>query len=265
MRTVPAYVLAFFLLAPPSLHAACVRHGEWNGILRANVEAEGFVDYEGVRAKKGGDLSKYLQRIARADLTKCSESEKLAFWINAYNAIVFKKVLERPEMAKVSDDFKLFTAPERVAGMHLSLNDIEHRILRSSEDHGGPIKGVSLERLDPRIHFALVCAAVDCPRLHNRAYEAKGLDEALDEAAVRFANSPKHLRIESDALVASAILKWYRKDFERFGGAPAYLAPLTDPALRADADAIDAKLKADFPEKVEFRYDWTLNSIRNKR
>lgn len=257
-------LLLFFIGAVSSVRAACFDHAALDGILKANVDQEGFVDYESIRAKKGGDLSLYLSALEGANVGSCTEDEKLAFWINAYNAHMIQKVLDRPELKKVSEDFKLFDEKVRVASVPVSLNEIEHRIIRADNKKGRVIPGVSLKDLDPRIHFALVCAAIDCPKLINRAYEAATIDRQLQANAVHFANSPKHLRIEEGKLVASSLLKWYGEDFKKWGGAGPYLASLTDPAKRSDEKEVDEKLTTVFPDKTDFRYDWTLNDVRNK-
>lgn len=257
-------LLATLMMSVGALQAACMNHTILEGILKANVDNEGFVDYDAIRIGKGGDLYEYLSFLEDADLKDCNESDKMAFWINAYNATMIKKVLARPNLKKVSEDFGLFDEPVKIARQHVSLNDIEHRILRSDPEKGGPIDGLSLQEFDPRVHFALVCAAIDCPRLLKKAYAGNSLNAVLQANAVSFANSPKHLSLEDGRLVVSTLLKWYGNDFEKLGGVPAYLRSLTEPSLRPDAKEIDAKLMNDFPDNVTFKYDWTLNSVRNK-
>jgi hypothetical protein len=241
-----------------------VDHGRLDGVLKANVDKEGYVDYDAIRVNRGGDLYEYISFLETADLKACSETEKLTFWINAYNAHTIRLVLARPAVKQISEDFKLFGEKFKVAKIDVSLNDIEHRVIRSAVKKGGPIPGVSLLKLDPRMHFALVCAAVDCPKLLNRAYGMKNLEDTLQANAVAFANSPKHIRIEGDKLLVSSLMRWYAEDFDSLGGVKAYLISLLDPTLRADADQIKAKLGTDFPDQTKFVYDWTVNSIKNK-
>ncbi len=259
-------MVAVVLLAPIlSVHAACLDHGIWDNILKTNVDADGLVNYEAIRVNKGGDLYEYLSFVDDANLKLCNDSEKLAFWINAYNANVIRLVLARPKLAKIDEDFKLFGEKFEVAGLKLTLNEIEHRVLRSHPGKGGPIEGVSLKEFDPRLHFALVCAAIDCPKLSNRAFKAPQLEAQLQAAAVAFANNPKHLRVENGQLIMSSIMNWYKEDFDKVGGVAAYLTSLMDPAKRADAEEVKAKLATDFPSLVRFRYDWTLNSVKNRK
>ena len=253
-----------FALHTPWLHAACMQPTVLDGILKTNVDKEGYVDYDNIRINKGGDLYEFISFIETVDLKKCTEIERTAFWINAYNAHAIRLVLARTQMKQLSEDFKLFGEKFKVAGHHFSLNDIEHRVMRSSTKKGGPIDGVSLKELDPRFHFALVSGALGGPSLVNRAYTPANLEATLQANAVSFANAPKHVRIEGDTLFASSLMKWYAEDFAKLGGVSAYLISLIDPAKRTDAAAIVEKLKTDFPDKTQFRFDWTLNSVKNK-
>lgn len=244
--------------------AVCLQPVIFDGILKTNVDIDGFVDYDAIRINKGGDIYEFISFIETADLKKCSEAEREAFWINAYNAHMIRMVLARPQMKQVSEDFKLFGEQFKVANQKLSLNDIEHRVLRSNTKKGGPIEGVSLKEFDPRLHFALVCGAIDCPKLLNRAYTSQNLESVLQSNAVNFANSPKHVRVEGETLFMSSLMKWYAEDFAKLGGVASMLTSLVDINRRADAQQIVEKIKTDYPDKTQFRYDWTLNSIKNK-
>lgn len=246
--------------------AVCVEQKGFDGILKANVDSEGFVDYDAIRINKGGDLYEYIAFLEAADISQCSDVEKEAFWINAYNAHMIRLILARPQMKNMSEDFKLFGEKFKVAKHDLSLNDIEHRVLRASLKKGGPIAGLSPAKFDPRIHFALVWGAFDSPRLLTRSYTAASLEEQLQNAAVNYANTPKYVRVENDKLQLPSMLKWYADDFQPLGGVGTYLAALTDAAHRPDDKVVDEKLAApDFPANADFHFDWTLNSKVNKR
>lgn len=240
-------------------YAECGSQETWNSILKTNVTTDGFVDYDGIRAHRGGNITDYIQQIQSIDTKSCTEEGQLAFWINAYNAHMIRLVLSRPKLNLISDDFKLFDETFQVGRLTLSLNDIEHRIIRSDAKKGGPIPGASIKNLEPRTHFALVCGAVDCPKLLNRSYRESDLEETLQSNAVQFANNTKHVRIENGRLVVSTLMKWYQDDFAVFGGVGPYLITLSN------SDELDQKIKRDFPSKVTFKYDWTLNSIRNRK
>jgi len=245
--------------------ATIVDHAILDGILKANVDADGFVDYAGIRINRGGDLYQYLSVLETADAKTFSEEDKLAFWINAYNAHVIKFVLAKPKLERIDQDQDMFDQKFKIARYNLSLNDIEHRILRGDPDKGGPITALSIHDFDPRIHFALVCGAIDCPKLWNRAYVGHSIKERLQANAENFANNPKYLRVEDNKLVISSLMKWYGKDFDKLGGVAKYLTSLIDAKKRPDADEVKLWLQSDFPAKADFRYDWTLNDIKNKK
>lgn len=235
------------LLAAP-LWAASFDHSAYDAILRKYVNDEGWVDYEMIRRNARKDLDGYLARLAEASLEGWRYEEKLAFWINAYNAHMIENILNHPEMKKVSENFVLFDIPFKVAGGNYTLNDIESRI----------------RKFDPRIHFALVCAAVSCPKLQNFAYTADNLEATLQAAAVRFAYLSKHVAIVKGRLRLSSLLKWYKDDFTDVGGVPLYLSRLLKLTHRPDVGAIEELLKTQF-DKADYEYDWTVNDIRNAK
>src|SRR3954464_15841009 len=116
--TAAAFVAAVAATAPVArTEAACVDHQPWDGILQANVDNDGLVDYDGIRAKKGGDLDAYIKTLQSTNLSGCTEQEKEAFWINAYNANIVRLVLARPKLNKVSDDFKIFDEKFKAANI----------------------------------------------------------------------------------------------------------------------------------------------------
>lgn len=240
-------------------------HSAYDTLLRRHVTEDGLVNYETFRKEALPTLRRYLNALAGADLTGWPYEEKLAFWINAYNAHMVRQVLNRPQLKKVSEDFGIFDVPLRIAKGTYTLNDIEHRILRgkvNSKNKQGPIPGVTLERRDPRIHFALVCAAIDCPKLRNFAYTAANVEATLAENARLFANNPRHVRLENGRLCVSSLMKWFGEDFTAVGGIAAFLTHLTDPSLRKDEAEVDRQLMT-YPKGVVFQYDWTLNDLRN--
>jgi hypothetical protein len=178
---------------------------------------------------------------------------------------MIRLVLERPMLKKISDDFPLFDEKFPVAGRSFSLNEIENRILRSDPAKGGGVDGISISKRDPRVHFALVCGAIDCPKLITKAYVEADLNSTLQNNAVQFANNPKHVSIQNGKLTVSSILKWYENDFANVGGVATYLASLTDVTLRKDADTVNERLKKDFPGRTTFKYDWSLNTANVRK
>ncbi len=260
--------ILFFLscLFLSSLQAATtVNHTIFDNILKANVDGDGYVDYAGIRVNKGGDLYQYITILETVDVKSLPVEERLAFWINAYNAHLIRLVLANPKLEKISDDFGLFDKKFKISKLNLTLNQIEHQVLRADPEKGGRFPTLSMPEPDLRIHFALVCGAIDCPKLWNRAYAGKDIEERLQMNAEAFANNPKHVYVEEGKLKVSSLLKWYGKDFEKEGGVAAYLLSLISDETRSDADEVIEKLKTDYPSNVDFQYDWTLNDIRNKK
>lgn len=264
MKRIILTVIAVVGFAVSPARAVCPSPALFDAILKVNVDKEGYVDYDSIRINKGGDLYQYISFLETADLKGCGEADRVAFWVNAYNAHMIRLILARVNIKQVSDDFALFGEKFKVANHNLTLNEIEHRILRSSAKNGGPIEGLSLPQFDPRLHFVLANGATGGPSLAARAYAGNSLESALQAAAANYVNSPKGLRIEGDTLYISSLFRWYAVDFEKIGGPAAFASALISPASRADAAAILEKLKTDFPERTQFRFDWTVNSVKNK-
>jgi hypothetical protein len=144
------------------------------------------------------------------DPQKWTENERLAYWINAYNAFTVKLIVDYYPVASIKDiksgipfintvwDIKFIN----IEAQTYDLNNIEHGILRPKFE-------------EPRIHFAVNCASVSCPKLLNRAFTAELLDRQLDQAAREFINDPSRNKIEKDRLQLSKILKWYGGDFKQ--------------------------------------------------
>jgi len=252
-------VTAFWLAIGTGAARAASPVDDLDRVLRTRVHIDGRVDYAGLRGADRAGLDRYLAWAATASVAGWSDARRSAFWINTYNARVLAVVADRPTLRSISDDFALFDAPFDAAAQRLSLNDIEHRILRGKSRQGQkPLPALGPAGFDPRIHFALVCGARDCPRLRSFAYTEDNLEKTLSENAFDFANAPRHLRLENGRLVVSSLLKWYGEDFEAVGGAPAYLSRLLAAAPRPDAADIRTRLKKGFAG-ADFRYDWSVN------
>jgi len=226
-------------------------HAAWTNLLRRYV-SHGLVDYAALkrgRSELDGYLSS-LESLERSDLEAWPRADQLAFWINAYNAYTVRLVLDHYPLRSIrsigflpGSAFKRKFIPlERVAAGKLSLDDIEHRILRE-QFH------------EPRIHFAIVCASRSCPVLRDEAYRGRDLDAQLDEAARAFLRDPARNRYDpaSRTLSLSSIFKWFRGDFEAAAGTlPAFVARYAD---ESTAEALRRS-----GVHVEFlEYDWSLN------
>ena len=206
------------------------------------------VTYARVDSDDRDMLAGYVAALESAPVSILDRDEQMAFWINLYNAVTLKTVLEHYPVGSIRDIALPSGPPGRgpwgaklvtVEGESLSLDDIEHRILRPLWQ-------------DPRVHYALNYAAIGCPDLQPEPFTADGLDQQLDAAAIRFVNHPRGVRLEEDRLTVSSIYDWYREDF---GGTErdvvahlmAYAAPSLAMLLQKRA-TIDA-----------YHYDWRLD------
>lgn len=212
-------------------------------------------DYVGLKAHQN-EFEAYLDQIAKADLRQLTRNELLAFFTNAYNAYTLQTILKTitPEepmgVSSIRDIPDVFDAKIHVVGgTTLSLNNIEHNILR-------PIFK------DPRIHFAVNCASAGCPPQADTAYTGGRIDEQLDAAARRTLQSPYYVRVEKDRLLVTKLLDWYGYDFVNPGyqGAtgtlPEYIARYATEDVRQFITSRGGNPPVEFPP-----YDWSLNRV----
>jgi hypothetical protein len=193
--------------------AARVDHGPWTAFLARHVKPDGHginrVAYGQVSPAERRQLAAYVTQLEQVDVDHLRQDEQRAFWINLYNALTVATVIDHYPVTSIRD---IAISPGwfsrgpwgaklvRVAGEALSLDDIEHRILRP------------LWR-DPRLHYALNCAALGCPNLAARAYEADTAEAMLEEAARAYVNHPRGARIDRGRLFVSSIYVWFADDF----------------------------------------------------
>ncbi len=269
-----ALILPFLLLcAAPLANAQASVEEPLDRVLGAVVGEDGRVDYERLRRQHAGDLTCAVDALARVDpSTLRSDAQKTAFLVNAYNAHVLRLVLQHDarhlERQGLFDAF--FQAPVAVAGRRMTLNQLEHGLLRRQDRvDGAPtpraLRALRPRHVDPRIHAAINCAAVSCPPLQRRAFRAATLDRDLDRAFRAFVASPRAARLDGRRLVLSSLFDWFAEDFEA-GGRPlgdAMLGAMSD--RRPDAAALRRRLAgktaADLrrDRSVRFAYDWTVN------
>lgn len=229
-----------------------ISHSPWQSLLDRYVDAEhpsGITrfDYAAVSEADQQALDAYLLQLQEVDPRAYRKSEQMAYWLNLYNALTVQRVLAAypvDTILKVDGGFfrrgpwnkKYLT----IAGQKLSLNDIEHRILR-------PIWN------DPRIHFAVNCASIGCPNLQPTVYAASELERQLDKAAVDYLTHARGMELVSNELLKlSQIFEWYSDDF---GGAESAVLKSLLQYLPSDA----APRLADFSGNIEYQYDWDLN------
>ena len=227
-----------------------VEHGAWNTLLATylvtTADGSTAVRYEALNASGKTQLDDYVQHLTALDSRTLRRTEQMAYWINLYNALTVQVVLNNPGKKSILRMGKgwLPRGPWddkvcRIAGQDLTLNDIEHRILRPSwQDH--------------RIHFALNCASVGCPNLAPQAYRGKDLPALLDQAEATYLRHPRGLQFDGQRLVISSIFDWYMDDFASDRtGLLRYLA-----SVRPDlADRLTG-----YQGNLSYQYDWALNA-----
>lgn len=223
------------------LPASHVSHRLWEEVLRAHVR-DGVVEYPEISQQ--GQVTSYLALLDRVDPNGLPMPDRLAFWINAYNAFAVKGILDGYAPSTLFGRYRYFIGREySVGGQTMNLYSLEREIL-IDQFH------------DPRMHFAIVCASASCPKLQPWVYQGPHLDSQLDQVTREFINDPSRNRFDSSRKVASLsmIFKWFAKDFEADSGSMLNFitAYVQDPSLKHDLSVADYR--------VEFlEYDWSLN------
>ncbi|MBC7923691.1 MAG: DUF547 domain-containing protein [Ferruginibacter sp.] len=208
-----------------------VGHEAWDALLKKHVSAEGSVRYQGFRADRVA-LQNYLNLLSQNapnDQT-WSRDEQLAYWINAYNAFTIDLILQHYPVKSITElggSIPFVNTPwdidfVPVGEKKYTLNDLEQRLIRKKFD-------------EPRIHFALVCAAASCPRLRNEAYVAAQLNRQLDEQTKEFINHPDKNKLTTNAAQLSKIFDWYEGDFTKHGSLVDFLNRYSTVKLRPEA------------------------------
>ncbi len=231
---------------PESRYYECEvpNHKPWSRLLQKHVSTAGFVSYSGFRADSMA-LNAYL-----SSLSKClpsatwSREERLAYWINAYNAFTIKLIIDHYPVKSIKDIGSILAVPFvnsvwdakffSIGGVQMSLNQIEHSILRKQFD-------------EPRIHFAIVCASISCPSLMNSAYTASDLEGQLQRQAQSFIQDSTKNYLSLNHLKLSSIFKWFKSDFTKHGSLKQFVAKFANAPIAPRA-------KVDFLE-----YNWELN------
>jgi len=227
--------------------AAEFSHKVFGEVLGAHVR-DGAVDYPGIQSDDR--LPAYLAQLDRVDPNAlATRNERLALWINAYNAFAIKGILDHYSPVSPMGRYRYFIGRDyRVGGETINLYDLERQVL--------------IEQFhEPLIHFAIVCASYSCPRLQPWAYQGPQLQQQFELVAREFINDSTRNRFDRQAKVASLsmIFQWFEPDFVKAAGSvPAYVARYVD-----DSDLARELTQPDY--RVEYlEYDWTLNGIPPK-
>jgi hypothetical protein len=223
-------------------------HAAFDALLRQRVR-DGRVDYPALKAdpKPLNDYLDQLGAVSEAEFKRWREPERLAFLINLYNAVTLKLVVDHEPVKSIRNIGRLFSSPFKrdvapLFGGVVSLDTVEHEILRKQYS-------------EPRIHFALVCAALSCPELRAEAYVGARLNEQLRDQGERFLRDPRRNRVDlpGRTLSLSEIFKWFREDFEKSGkSVQQFLADYLPPEAAAVARRDGFRIR-------HLKYDWSLN------
>lgn len=212
-------------------------HSDWNSLLAKHVSDNGDVDYKKFLENKS-QLQDYLDYLAdHSPEAKWSKNEKLAYYINLYNAGTVLLILNNYPTNSIKDIKNPWgKAWIKTGDGILSLGDIEHKILRKMDE--------------PRIHFAINCASFSCPKLLNKAFTAEQMENQLQEATASFINDTAQNKISEEKLELSNIFKWYKKDFIQKSSLVEYINVYTQIKIKTEA-------------KINYsKYNWSLNEAK---
>jgi hypothetical protein len=245
------------LFGPPSAtltesyqqHAASTgfSHQLFDQVLKAHVDENGWVDYASLN-KDAAALDTYISSLATAPFEQMDRDEKLALLINSYNAFTLRLILDYWDSGNLHS-IKDIPAADRwdakqwkIAGNFWSLSDIEHQQIRNHFN-------------EPRIHFALVCAAYSCPKLHNEAFTADQLERQLENQTKYAHNHDRWFRSDAtnNQIEITALYDWYSGDFVKNAGSVLSYVARYKPQINL----------SDPPAVSYLNYDWKLNDIRN--
>ena len=255
LRAAPKSELWAYWSAYEAESEASVDHGPWQSLLSryvmANSDGINRVAYRDFDAQAKSQLRGYLRSLSQIQPTGLNRQEQLAYWINLYNAQTIQVVLDHPKKNSILSmgpflafgpwDEPYLTIEDRP----VSLNDIEHRILRPIwQDH--------------RLHFVLNCASLGCPNLSQRAFVAAEVEQQLSRAESAFLTHPRAISFgKKGRLQLTSLFDWYLVDFA--GDVPSLLNYLASqrPDLAEEIAAVAVTTRPD----INYVYDWDLNVV----
>lgn len=209
-------------------------HTLWNDILQKHVSNQGQVDYKALKTDRKM-VTNYITTLGKnTPKNTWSKADRLTYWINAYNAMTIDLILRNYPIKSIKDiknpwEQRLW----KLETKWYNLEEIEHQILRKMNE--------------PRIHFAIVCASVSCPKLSNKAYSASHLDAQLTQATKDFLADTKRNNISKNDLKLSKLFQWFSKDFKSNGSVIDFINQYTDIEISQQA------------KKSYKNYNWDLN------
>jgi len=227
-----------------------IDHSAWTALLQKHVNENGEVNYEAFKAQDREALGAYLNLLSTASTrVETTREASLAFWINAYNAVTVEGILREYPTSSIRNHTAKLVGYNiwkdlllAVGNTQISLNDMEHEVLRKMGD--------------PRIHFAIVCASHSCPRLLNQAYTAENLEAQLVANTQAFFANRENFQYDPNQrqFKLSSIIDWFKEDF---GNDQANQLATIAPYL-PDQQAYDAAV-ANSVRVSYLEYDWSLN------
>jgi hypothetical protein len=266
-----AVLLSLLAVYPGSATAALLPlpNEGWRQLLSENVH-NGRVDYDRIKKQPKFLVQslKEFEKVSRQEYGKWTRARKIAFWINAYNLFTIKAIIDHypprgwnllyPKVSIRQIGGVWNQTVYRTAGQVVSLNQIEHKILR-----------VTLK--EPRIHFALVCASLGCPPLPPEPYDEETLEQRLDLQVYQYLSDPEHgLRWEPEprVLYISEIFSWFGDDFDYYYRTHKMFPDLTLEKRNAMnfiwnylPDEVQQQIKEGAFRIRYLDYDWSLNDL----
>ncbi|NEO32676.1 MAG: DUF547 domain-containing protein [Symploca sp. SIO3C6] len=239
--------------------AETLSYDDYAAVLETYIDEKALVDYQGLKVNRQ-QLDKFnasLGQVTASTYESWSSAEQIAFWINAYNSFTLESIIDQNPLKKSIKDIPGVWKGRKfqIAAQSKTLDNIEHQTLRKDFN-------------EPRIHVALVCAAMSCPPLRDEPYTGEKLDAQLDDQTRIFLNSPQGFRIDRQEgrVYLSSIFKWFGKDWEKTYGVDGKFTG--NASQRAVLNFISGYLSAEDKEylaqgnyKVRYLdYDWSLNS-----
>lgn len=226
-------------------------YSAWTTLLRRYYDPASGMNYAALKARDLGTLQNLRNALAKVDVKSLSRDQQLAYWINVYNVNSTAIVAEKYPVESIRDlstdpIIRLNVFDKKVVPFgngKISLNDVENTYIREGFK-------------DPRIHFAINCAAKSCPPIRKEAYVGARVQAQLDDQTRTFLNGPKGMRISGDTVHVTKIMDWFEKDFRNWaGGVPNFLRKYASPENRKKLDAAGDDLDIDYDD-----YDWSVNS-----
>lgn len=212
-------------------------HASWDQLLQQHVDAAGDVDYSGLKSEKT-KLSAYLDHLkSHPPQAAWSDNKAMAYWINLYNAFTIKAIVDAYPINSILDldNGAIWTTRTiEIGGTSYTLDQIEKDNLLAAFN-------------EPKVHFAVNCAAASCPPLLNKAWTADNIQQYYDQMTRDFINNPAYNTLGANAVEVSKIFDWYATDFGGASNVPTYLQSYTTTTINPNAT-------------VTFKnYDWSLN------